>query len=163
VRVTATQADPAKAFERAVGGTVCVRAEQVPGGLARLKAAWRAPRVRARTRLIISARETPGWWEAHQSIVVPALAQRAASDHRRIIAEYASDALRELDAAPASFTNANRKWAAEHAVTSFAEIEIATLRLVARNHAGSAYSAAARLGLSHVGLGQWFKRRGLGP
>lgn len=163
VRVTATHADPTKAFECAVGGTVCVRAEQVPGGFARLKAAWRGPRVRARTQLIISARETPGWWEAHQSILVPALAQRSASDLRRIVAEYASDAIRELEAAPASFTSANRKWVAEHAATSFAEIEIATLRLVARNHIGSVYSAAARLGLSHVGLGQWFKRRGLAP
>jgi hypothetical protein len=163
VRITATHADPAKAFERAVGGTVCVRAEQMPVELPRLIAASRAPRVRARTRLIIDANETPGWCEVHQSIVVPTLAQRTASDLRRIIAEYASDAIRELDAAPASFTSAHREWVAEHAATSFAEIEIATLRLVARNHIGSAYSAAARLGLSHVGLSQWFKRRGLGP
>ena len=32
-------------------------------------------------------------------------------------------------------------------------------RLSARNAAGNVHRAAARLGVSHVGLGGWFKRR----
>jgi transcriptional regulator of acetoin/glycerol metabolism len=50
---------------------------------------------------------------------------------------------------------------ARHATSSFADIEIATLRLVAFHHAGNVHQAAARLGLSHVALGKWLKLRGL--
>jgi hypothetical protein len=35
------------------------------------------------------------------------------------------------------------------------------LRIVACNDAGNVHRAAARLGLSHVALGKWLKRRGL--
>lgn len=52
---------------------------------------------------------------------------------------------------------------ARHAARSFREIEIATLRLIARNDAGNVNRAAARLGVSHVALGKWFRRRGLVP
>lgn len=163
VRVTATEADLATAFDLAAGGTVCVRAEALPVEFDRLLEAARDPRVRDRTQLIICANETPRWWKTNQSIFVPKLGRRTADDLRRIIAEYASDASQEFDAAPASFTEAHGAWVVRHAASSFAEIEVATLRIVAHNAAGNPHRAAARLGLSHVGLGKWLKRRGLGP
>jgi hypothetical protein len=94
-------------------------------------------------------------------IVVPSLAQRPDGDVERIVTEYAIDAMEELGAAPGSFTDVERAWVAQHEATSFADIEIATLRIVALNDAGNVHKAAARLGLSHVALGDWFKRRGL--
>lgn len=163
VRVTANHADPAAAFELAAGGTVCVRAEQLPVEFDQLMEAARAPGVRARTQLIICANKTPRWWNANQSLVVPRLKRRTADDLQRIVAEYASDAIRELDAAPASFTEAHREWVGRHAARSFAEIEIATLRIVAYNDAGNPHRAAAQLGLSHVGLSKWLRHRGLVP
>jgi hypothetical protein len=92
-------------------------------------------------------------------IVVPALARRAAGDVARIVSEYADDAMRELGAEPTSFTEANRNWMLRHAASSFVDIEIGTRRLVAIGDAGTVYQAAVRLGMSHVGLGKWFKRR----
>jgi DNA-binding protein Fis len=56
-----------------------------------------------------------------------------------------------------------REWVAKYAVSSFEEIEVTTLRIVAYNDAGNVHRAAARLGISHVALGKWLKHRGLAP
>ena len=93
--------------------------------------------------------------------VVPGLRPRSPDDLQRIVAGYAADTIRELDASHASFTRANCDWVVDHEARSLAEIEIATLRIVACNDAGNPHRAAARLGLSHVALGKWLKRRGL--
>jgi hypothetical protein len=161
VRVTANHEDPATAFELAAGGTVCARVEELPAKFDRLMEAARAPGVRARTQLILCVNKTPRWWKANHSLVVPGLLRRWPDDLRRIVMEYAADAIREFDAAPASFTQADCEWVVQHEATSFAEIEIATLRIVACNDAGNPHRAAARLGLSHQALGKWLKRRGL--
>jgi hypothetical protein len=92
---------------------------------------------------------------------VPKLARRSASDLQNIVADYAIDAICELNAAPTSFTIANREWVAKHAASSFARIEVATRRIVACNDSGNVHRAAARLGLSHVALGKWLKHRRL--
>jgi hypothetical protein len=63
-------------------------------------------------------------------LVVPPLAQRSA-ELDRIIAEYASDAIEELAAPASSLTAADHAWVRAHAAASLAEIEKATLRLVA--------------------------------
>jgi transcriptional regulator of acetoin/glycerol metabolism len=49
----------------------------------------------------------------------------------------------------------------DHAATSLAEIEKATLRLAALRMRGTIASAATRLGMSHVALSAWMKRRRL--
>jgi hypothetical protein len=160
VRVTATAADPATAFELAAGGAVCVRAEELPVELDSLLEAAREPAIRSGTRLIICASNAPRWSKVNQ-LLVPPLARRTADDLRRIVAEYASEAIEELEATPRSFTEADGDWVVRRAAGSFAEIEVATSRIVARNDSGNPHRAAARLGLSHVGLGKWLKRRGL--
>lgn len=159
VRVTTTAADPATAFELAAGGTVCVRAEDLPIEFDHLLEAAREPTIRAGTQLIICANNAPRWSKVNQ-LLVPPLGQRSAEDIRRIVAEYASDAIRELEATPGSFTEADADWVVRRAASSFAEIEVATSRIVAYNDAGNPYRAAGRLGLSHVALGKWLKRRG---
>lgn len=162
VRVTATAADPATAFELAAGGTVCARAEELPVEFDQLLEAAREPAIRAGTQLIICATNAPRWSKVNQ-LLVPPLGRRTADDLRRIVAEYASDAIRELEATPGSFTEADADWVVRLAASSFAEIEIATSRIVAHNDAGNPHRAAGRLGLSHVALGKWLKRRGLKP
>jgi hypothetical protein len=161
VHVTAIEADPAAAFACAASGTVCVRAEQLPVDFDRLMAVAHEPAVRARTQLIICASKTPPWWGINHSLVIPPLRRRPDRDLQRIVAEYASDAAHELGAAPSRFTDAERDWVVQHEASSFADIEIATQRIVAFNDAGNPHRAAARLGLSHVALGKWLKRRGL--
>lgn len=160
LRVTATHADATAAYELAASGTVCVRAEELPGTFAQLVDAARDPRALA--QLIICTNTTSKQvFATAPSIVVPELTRRAAGDVQRIISEYAADSMNELGAAPTSFTEANREWVTSQALTSFANIELETLRLVALNNAGNVHQAAARLGVSHVGLGGWFKRRGI--
>jgi hypothetical protein len=160
LRVTATYADPAAALERAAGGTVCVRVKKPPWEIERLVEAARDPRAQA--QLMICGDAAPRNAQVEQALIrVPALARRDVRDIERLVAEYALDAIRELGAVPTSFTEADCAWVARHEATAFADIEIATLRIVARKDAGNVHQAAARLGLSHVGLGDWFKRRGL--
>jgi hypothetical protein len=163
--VTASISDASTAFASAAGGTVCVRANSPPTGYDKLRQAAAAHQSAA--QLFICAKTAK---QAARRvdliappIVVPKLARRSSDDIHRIIFEYAHDALRELDAPPTAFSERERKWVARHDATSFADIETATLRIVARNATGSVHQAAARLGLSHVGLGKWFKRRGPTP
>lgn len=161
VNVTATHADPSTAFELAAGGTVCARAQKLPVRLERLMEVADQLGVRSQTQLILCASKPLRWWKASQPIIVPRLARRSASDLQNIVADYAIDAINELDAAPTSFTIANREWVAKHAASSFASIEVATRRIVACNDSGNVHRAAARLGLSHVALGKWLKHRRL--
>jgi pSer/pThr/pTyr-binding forkhead associated (FHA) protein len=161
VNVTATHADPATAFELAAGGTVCVRAEKLPVRLEWLMEVAAELGARFQTQLIICAGKPIRWWKPSQSILVPTLARRSVIDLRNIVADYAIDAIMDLDAAPTSFTIANRDWVVRHAAKSFADIEVATLRIVACNDSGNVHRAAARLGLSHAALGKWLKHRRL--
>ena len=160
LRVTATHDDAKAAFELAAGGTVCVRADDLPVGFDHLAKAARDPEALA--QLIICANTGSKRTEAMApAIVVPPLTTRTLSEMQRIVSEYAVDAIAELGAAPTSFTEADRDRVTSQEATSFADIEIATLRLVALKDAGNTHRAAARLGMSHVSLGSWFKRRGI--
>jgi ActR/RegA family two-component response regulator len=49
----------------------------------------------------------------------------------------------------------------QHAVTSLAEVEKATLRLVALRTSRNPSNAAARLGMASVSLSRWVDRRKL--
>jgi xanthine/CO dehydrogenase XdhC/CoxF family maturation factor len=157
IRVTSTQSDPAVAIRLAAGGTVCVRAENLPRRFDWLANAARDPRARA--QLMICANTTVKAISVTPPlIVVPQLTRRPAHDIERMVVEYAIDAIRELDAAPGSFTETERTWVAEHEASSFAQMEISTLRIVALRQAGNVHQAAARLGLSHVSLRDWLQR-----
>lgn len=93
-------------------------------------------------------------------ICLPPLSERA-SKLPRIGDEYALDAIAELGAPPDSFTDADRAWALEHAAESLAEIQKATLRLVALRVSRSMSGAAARLGMAPVSLIRWISLRKL--
>jgi len=88
-------------------------------------------------------------------IWIPPLGSRV-GEVGRVVDEYAADAIDALG--DGWFLDEDRAWILEHAAKSLSEIEKATLRFVALRQAGSITGAAARLGLSHVALGQWFKR-----
>lgn len=160
VRVTTTLANTSAALERADGGTICIRADRLPARYDELVEATSAPYATA--QLFVCATKTAKRWDpVTPPIVVPELARRTEVDVRRIVSEYAHDAMSELGAGSTAFTEKERDWVVKHETSAFADIEIATLRIVARNVAGNVHQAAPRLGLSHVALGKWFKRRGL--
>jgi len=91
---------------------------------------------------------------------VSPLARRSA-ELDRIIAEYADDAIAELCAPRGSFTAPDHAWVRQYAATSLAEIEAATLRLVALCTSHNWAHAAARLGMARVSLSRWLGRREL--
>ena len=91
-------------------------------------------------------------------ILVPALGMRV-RELPRIVDAYARDALDALGADDACFTKADRRWVLDRAPRSLAEIETATLRLVALRQAGTIDGAARRRGMAHVSLTRWLGRR----
>jgi DNA-binding NtrC family response regulator len=93
-------------------------------------------------------------------IVIPSQADRR-SEINRIIDEYAEDAITELAAPLSSFSPVDHAWVREHASSSLAEIEKATLRLVALRASRNLSHAAARLGIAAVSLSRWIGRREL--
>jgi len=93
---------------------------------------------------------------------VPSLRVRT-DELSRIVDEYAIDAVAELRALRASFTDADRQWVLDNAPLTLPEIEKATLRLVAIRVSRNMSDAAARLGMAPVSLSRWVGRRKLPP
>lgn len=144
--------------EAAIGGSLCVRMRRLPDDFPALVA-----RVR-RTDDVLCVLCTGHLVDPHPPfilpapLVVPPLARRSA-ELDRIIAEYADDAIAELAAPPASFTTDDHAWVRDHAAASLAEVEAATLRLVAIHTSRNLSHAAARLGMAPVSLSRWLGRR----
>jgi hypothetical protein len=93
---------------------------------------------------------------------VPSLRVRT-DELSRIVDEYAIDAVAELRALRASFTDADSQWVLDNAPLTLPEIEKATLRLVAIRVSRNVSDAAARLGMAPVSLSRWVGRRKLPP
>jgi DNA-binding transcriptional regulator YiaG len=160
VRSPANRASGVAAFEAAIGGSLCVRARRLPSDFPALVARLRdaddvlcaictAELADPRPPLVLPA-----------PLVLPPLARRPA-ELDRIIAEYAGDAIAELAAPASSFTAGDHAWVRDHAAASLADIEKATLRLVAIRTSRNLSGAAARLGMSVVSLSRWLGRRKL--
>jgi len=93
-------------------------------------------------------------------VVVPPIQERA-SELSRIVDAYALDAIPTLG--DGWFFDEERAWVLQHDAGSLAEIETATLRLVALRQARSIAEAAERLAMSAGALRHWLhKRRRLG-
>lgn len=162
VRSPASRASGVAAFEAAIGGSLCVRSRRLPSDFPALVARLRdaddvlcaictAAVADPRSPLVLPA-----------PLAVPPLSQRSA-ELDRIIAEYASDAIEELAAPASSFTAGDHAWVRGHAAASLADIEKATLRVVAIRTSRNLSGAAARLGMAVVSLSRWLGRRTLPP
>lgn len=162
VRSPANLANSAIAFEAARGGSLCVRASRPPPIFPSLVARLRTT---DDVSFVVCAHERD---VEHPFLVRPApihlppLARRAA-ELDRVIAEYTADAIAELGAPGTGFTAADHAWVREHATESLAEVEKATLRLVALRMSRNRSNAAARLGMAPVSLIRWIGRRKLPP
>lgn len=160
VRAPASRTSGVAAFEAAIGGSLCMRMRRFPDDfqalVARLRSADEVLCVLCTGRL--TGTYLPFILPA--PLVVPPLAERSA-DLDRIIAEYAGDAIAELAAPAASFTADDHAWVRDHAAASLAEIEAATLRVVALYTSRNPSHAAARLGMAPVSLNKWLGRRRL--
>jgi hypothetical protein len=159
VRSPANRANGAAALAAAAGGSLCVRTRRLPDDFPALAAQLRA--TDDVLFIVCTEHDDPDPLLIRPApIVVPSLAGRAA-EFDRVIAEYAADAIVELGAPRGSFTDADRAWVRRHAAISLAEVEKATLRLVAIRTSRNMSCAAARLGMAPVSLGRWLDRRKL--
>lgn len=158
VRSAASRASGIAAFEAAIGGSLCVRMRRLPDDFPALVARLR------RTDDVLCVLCTGHLVDPHPPFILPAplvippLARRPA-ELDRIIAEYADDAISELAAPRASFTTDDHAWVRDHAAASLAEVEAATLRLIAIHASRNLSHAAARLGMAPVSLSRWLGRR----
>lgn len=162
VRSPVNYASCARAVLAALGGALCVRASRLPPDFAATVAQIQNE---ADLMLVVCV--------DREEVVSPLLVRPAplrlpplierSGDMLRIVDEYAHDAVAELRALPPCLTTAERTWVREHAATSLAEIEKATLRLVAIRSSRNVSAAAARLGMAPVSLSRWICRRTLPP
>lgn len=153
--------DVRTAVEMAEGGTVCVRAQNLPSDFNWLVKTSKERRGPVQLYICVNtAPETQS--ESAPPITIPDLAQRPPHEIERVVLEYAADAIAALRAGPGSFTKQNHEWAAVHAASSLAEVEIMARRIVAYNDSKQNMKRAAdRAGLSRPGLGKWLERQGL--
>jgi hypothetical protein len=156
VRCATSHATGAAAMEAAAGGSLCVRARRLPRDFPALLAMLREPGAGVQLIVCLDRAAMPPFLSA--PIEVPSLSMRA-RDLPQIIEEYALDALDALGAPVASFQQDDHRWILEHAATSLAEIEKATLRRVALRSSANLTQAAARLGMAQVSLSRWLGRR----
>jgi len=150
------------AFRAARGGSLCVRSRRLPRDFSSVVAQLRST---DDVQIIVCA---DGRDDAHPFLILPAPIRipslRVRTDELpRIIDEYAVDAVAELRALRPGLTAADRRWILEHAPRTLAEIEKATLRLVAIRVSRNVSNAAARLGMAPVSLSRWAWRRRLLP
>lgn len=158
-RSPASRGSGVAAFQAAIGGSMCVRAGSLPDDSVFLAGCIRG----ADDVLLIVCTDhdiTIPLAMRPASIHVPPLSCRGVDLHR-IVAEYAVDAAVALGVPASSFTDADRRWVCRHAATSYAEVERATLRLVALRTSANVSLAAARLGMKPVSLMRWIGRRQL--
>jgi hypothetical protein len=162
VRSPASYESGIRAVAAATGGTLCVRACRLPSDF--LAASSRLQDADDVMLVVCGASDDDDGplLVRPAPICVPPLAARKA-ELPRIIAEYARDAIAELNAGRAAFTDTDHAWVREHAATSLTEIEKATLRLVALRASNTTSVAAARLGMAPVSLLRWLGRRRLPP
>lgn len=130
MRSPASCASGIAAFKAAVGGSLCVHMRRLPSDFPALVARLQDTDDVLCTICVGPLADSNPLLIRPAPLILPPLAQRAA-ELDRIIAEYADDALVDLAASEASLTDIDRAWVREHAATSLAEIEAATLRLVA--------------------------------
>jgi hypothetical protein len=95
-------------------------------------------------------------------IQVPPLAARG-GELPRIVDEYARDAITTLGAFESDFTEADRGWVLGNAANTWAEIDRATLRIIALRNSAGIPEAAKRIGMNPASLRSWIRLRRLTP
>ncbi len=146
------------AFQAAAGGSMCLWTKRLPRDVAEVTAALRDPGTRV--QLIVCGLRPPDRKDLVSApIEVPPLSARGV-ELDQIIDEYAGDAAAILRV-PRRWSKVQRDWVRRSSATQLADIEKATLRIVALREAGNIARAAALLGMAHASLGEWIGRRRL--
>lgn len=155
--------DGIAALHAAAHGTLCLFADALPILWQNVVTSWREQSFKARLTVCTSPGEITDDMIAAlrtaTAIDIPPLARRQ-YELERIVTEYARDAVAELGATDLNFKPRDWDWVHEYVWPDLAEIEDATRKLVALRN-WSVTAGAAKLGISHVALGRWARRRKL--
>ena len=165
VRSPANRESGVAALEAAAGGSLCVRSSRLPPDVSELLARLYEPEPERPVQLIVcvSGSNHRVLLAGPSPIRISPLRDRA-EELPRIVEEYADEAITTLNAPAKCFTDADLWWVIERAAKSLAEIEKATLRLVAlRVSANDVTQAAELLGMAPISLTNWLKRRSQPP
>jgi hypothetical protein len=158
VRSPANQESAVAALTAAAGGSLCVRDSRLPRDFSSIVSRLRSA---DNVQYIVCSDEHD---ERHPLLVVPApihlplLTQRR-RELPRIVDEYALDAIVALEARSTCFTDEDRAWVLGYRASSLAEIEKATMRIVAMRASHNMSAAALRLGMAPVSLSRWVDRQ----
>jgi hypothetical protein len=147
------------AVRDARGGTLCMHYRRRPHDFEAAVAMLRDPSTDVQLVVCADAfQATHPFLVRPVPLLVPPLTARA-HELPRIVDAYARDAIEALGADRSHFTTADRRWVLDRDPRSLAEIETATLRLVALRQAGTVNGAVKRLGMAHVSFTRWLARR----
>ncbi|HEY4244034.1 MAG TPA: FHA domain-containing protein [Kofleriaceae bacterium] len=152
----------AELLARARTGTLCLAAERLPASAGR--AAFEVDAAPARLVAWAATRDLAAPIAARagriETIELPPLRARSAAERDRIIDEYAADAATTLEAPAPNLRALDHQWLRAVELDSLAQIEQLALRLVALRNWGVT-AGGARLGITHVALSRWARRRGI--
>jgi len=145
------------ALNAAIGGTLCLRHERLPFDFPDVAAVLWQPQTPV--QLMVCARSTRHAARYFSSpIAIPTLGERL-HELDRIIDEYVREAFGQLNLEPSGLPREAHAWVRQHASSSIAAIEKATLRLAALWGYGSVEAAASWIGMTPRSLAQWLDRR----
>jgi hypothetical protein len=149
-----------EAIRLARGGTILLDNRRLPSDLVEMLGLLLEARSNFHTLVIVLGkyvRKTDIFTST--PFVIPLLSARQ-PEIERLRTECEMVAAERLDIEPLDLTAAQRRWIQENCST-LSDFQTSILRLVAIKHAGSAYAAARRLGLTPSGLQQWIAARGI--
>lgn len=160
VRVVGNYKQGMEALKAAKSGSLCTWDRQPPRDFVDVKRARQDLDTRA--MLIVCARQpTDAEALGATPIVIPSLNRRA-NELPQIVDEYAKEAIAELGLEGREFSSECRDWIIRDEAASLADIEKATLRLLALQEVtGNVSRAAKLLGMARWSLSKWIGRRQL--
>jgi hypothetical protein len=155
--------DGLAALHSAAHGTLCLLADALPSLWSNTIADWRARSFKARLTMCTSpgglTDEVVAALRTATAIDIPPLARRS-HEIMRIVKAFAEDAVAALGAPEVALTPSDWQWARDYIWPDYTEIEDAMRKLVALRN-WDVTAGAAKIGITHVALGRWARRRGL--
>lgn len=160
VRSPANRESGVVAWKAADGGSLCMCSSRLPSDVSELLARLHKPEPERPVQLVVclNGDNRRLLLAGPVPIRVSPLRKRT-EELPRIVEEYAEEAIAALNAPAGSFTHADLWWVIERAARSLAEIEKATLRIVALRVSANVPQAAELLGIAPISLVRWLKRR----
>lgn len=145
------------ALQAAATGSICVVEGKLPADIDALLKSIADPA----TRVHLFVCEKNAKKTAEELIQIPPLASRS-EDLDLVVQEYGAEAMLALGM-DGPMKPDDRAWVKQNCAESVAEIEKGAFRIVALRKHRSANGAANALGMSHVALGKWLRKRSALP